>query len=195
MAPSATEAPATVPIPSIGNGKLSKAGVATTEAAVPEQAPKLFEETLPERLTGHKEPLKLSGALDQFEHFDVTPVIGREYVNVSLAELLKAPNSDELIRDLAITSTSRLTFIHVNESTNNFPKSPSAVSSSSASRTTSPTISRRSSSSASANSQGSLKPQSYTFIPLATPAADWTATTKSASSRPCSSRSCTLIGF
>ncbi len=54
--------------------------------------------------TGHKEPLKLSGALDKYESFDVTPVIGREYVDADLAEWLRAPNSDELIRDLAITS-------------------------------------------------------------------------------------------
>jgi hypothetical protein len=54
--------------------------------------------------TQHKEPLKLSGALDHFESFDVTPVIGREFVGVNLAKWLKAPNSDELIRDLAITS-------------------------------------------------------------------------------------------
>jgi hypothetical protein len=52
-----------------------------------------------------KEPLKLSGALDHFESFDVTPTIGREFVGVNLAKWLKAPNSDELIRDLAITST------------------------------------------------------------------------------------------
>jgi hypothetical protein len=53
---------------------------------------------------GHKEPLKLSGALDHLESFDVTPTIGREFVGVNLANWLKAPNSDELIRDLAITS-------------------------------------------------------------------------------------------
>lgn len=52
----------------------------------------------------HKEPLKLSGALDHFESFDVTPIIGREFVDVNLAKWLRAPNSDELIRDLAITS-------------------------------------------------------------------------------------------
>lgn len=52
----------------------------------------------------HKEALKLSGALDHFESFDVTPVIGREFVGVNLAKWLRAPNSDELIRDLAITS-------------------------------------------------------------------------------------------
>ncbi|PGH13581.1 hypothetical protein AJ79_03574 [Helicocarpus griseus UAMH5409] len=54
-----------------------------------------------------REPLKLSGALDQFESFDVTPVIGREFKNVNLKKWLRAPNSDELIRDLAITISQR----------------------------------------------------------------------------------------
>lgn len=48
-------------------------------------------------------PLKLSGALDAFDSFDVTPVIGREFPNANLKEFLRAPNSDELLRDLAIT--------------------------------------------------------------------------------------------
>lgn len=60
------------------------------------QAPQVEEQ--------HRKPLKLSGALDHFESFDVTPTIGREFVGVNLAKWLKAPNSDELIRDLAITS-------------------------------------------------------------------------------------------
>jgi hypothetical protein len=54
----------------------------------------------------HVEPLKLSGALDGFEHFDVTPILGREFVGVNLAEWLRASKSDELLRDLAITSKS-----------------------------------------------------------------------------------------
>ncbi|KAK2798133.1 hypothetical protein FQN50_008944 [Emmonsiellopsis sp. PD_5] len=54
-----------------------------------------------------REPLKLSGALDQFDSFDVTPVIGREFKNVNLKKWLRAPNSDELIRDLAITISQR----------------------------------------------------------------------------------------
>jgi hypothetical protein len=66
---------------------------------------------LPERYDSHREPLKLSGALDHLEHFDVTPVIGREFVNVDLVELLNAPNSDELIRDLAITSTAPISSV------------------------------------------------------------------------------------
>ena len=65
---------------------------------------------LPKVLTGHREPLKLSGALDQFKYFDSTPIIGREFVDVDLAEWLRAPNSDELLRDLAITSMTDLFF-------------------------------------------------------------------------------------
>lgn len=68
------------------------------------EAPEPAGEELPKIETNHKEPLKLSGVLDQYESFDVTPVIGREFANVDLAEWLRAPNSDELIRDLAITS-------------------------------------------------------------------------------------------
>lgn len=52
-----------------------------------------------------KAPLKLSGAIDSWKNFEVTPVIGREYADVDLAAVLTAENSDELLRDLAITST------------------------------------------------------------------------------------------
>jgi hypothetical protein len=51
-----------------------------------------------------RQPLKLSGALDAFESFDVTPIIGKEFPTANLVEWLDAPNSDELLRDLAITS-------------------------------------------------------------------------------------------
>lgn len=57
-------------------------------------------------LTDYPAPLKLSGALDTFESFDSTPVIGREFPKANLVEWLNAPNSDELLRDLAITSKS-----------------------------------------------------------------------------------------
>jgi len=50
-------------------------------------------------------PVKATGVLDQYESFDVTPVIGREFPSAKLVEWLNAPNSDELIRDLAVTST------------------------------------------------------------------------------------------
>lgn len=49
-------------------------------------------------------PLKSSNSLEQYESFDVTPNIGREFPKANLVEWLNAPNADELIRDLAITS-------------------------------------------------------------------------------------------
>lgn len=53
-------------------------------------------------------PLQPTGALDQFSSFDVTPVIGREFPDASLKALLEAPNADELIQELAITSQQNL---------------------------------------------------------------------------------------
>lgn len=52
----------------------------------------------------HREPLKTKGVLESYDYFDVTPVIGREYPSANLKEWLEAPNSDDLIHDLAITS-------------------------------------------------------------------------------------------
>jgi hypothetical protein len=54
-----------------------------------------------------KAPLKLTGALDKYESKDLTPCIGREFPTAKLVEWLKAPNADELIRDLAITGKYR----------------------------------------------------------------------------------------
>ena len=48
-------------------------------------------------------PLRPEGSLDQFEKFDVTTVIGTEFSrNLQLTDLLSSPNSDSLIRDLAV---------------------------------------------------------------------------------------------
>lgn len=49
-------------------------------------------------------PLQSTGALNEFDSFDVTPVIGREFPRAKLVDWLNAPNSDDLIRDLAVTS-------------------------------------------------------------------------------------------
>jgi hypothetical protein len=109
MAPSATE----IVVPTV---EALKQKVVPGAEAIPEKKEEedtnggavgstpVVVDTLPKLETNHREPLKLSGALDQFKHFDSTPVIGREFVDVDLAEWLKAPNSDELLRDLAITS-------------------------------------------------------------------------------------------
>lgn len=54
-------------------------------------------------------PLSFSGALDQFQYEDTTPVIGREFLDVNIVnDLLNADNSDERLRDLAITSKNPL---------------------------------------------------------------------------------------
>ncbi|OQO08425.1 hypothetical protein B0A48_06295 [Cryoendolithus antarcticus] len=52
-------------------------------------------------------PLQLKGVLDQFESFDVTPVIGKEFPKADITEWLKADNANELLRDLAITVSQR----------------------------------------------------------------------------------------
>ncbi|KAE9370921.1 taurine catabolism dioxygenase [Stipitochalara longipes BDJ] len=49
-------------------------------------------------------PLQYSGALDPYESFDVTPVIGREYPKLQLTDIL---HDDAKIRDLAITVSQR----------------------------------------------------------------------------------------
>jgi hypothetical protein len=84
----------------------------------------------------YPEPLEPSGALDAFEHFEVTPVIGREYPKVNLVnDVINAQNANELVRDLAITSMSTLMSVLCSES--NLSKFLAEVWSSSGDRTTS----------------------------------------------------------
>lgn len=56
--------------------------------------------------TSYPQPLELTGALDQqFQFEESTPVIGREYPTVNIVDdILNAKNSDDLVKDLAITS-------------------------------------------------------------------------------------------
>ncbi|KAI9327414.1 putative TfdA family taurine dioxygenase [Zopfochytrium polystomum] len=55
-----------------------------------------------------RKPLIPSGALDHFKRFELTPHIGTEFeAGVQLSSLLNAPNSDDLIRDLAILISRR----------------------------------------------------------------------------------------
>lgn len=51
-----------------------------------------------------QQPLKYSGSLDSYEHFDVTKIIGREYPTLQLSSIV---HSDDLIRDLAIIVSQR----------------------------------------------------------------------------------------
>lgn len=57
--------------------------------------------------TTRKEPVNYSGTLDGFQHFEVTPAIGREYTNLQIRDVLAHPESDRLIRDVAYTISSR----------------------------------------------------------------------------------------
>lgn len=53
----------------------------------------------------NKEPLKKSGSLEAaFDFEDITPTIGREITAQIVEDILNAPNADDLLRDLAITS-------------------------------------------------------------------------------------------
>lgn len=52
------------------------------------------------RLTG---PLKYSGSLDEYESFDLTSAIGREFSTLQLSDIV---HDDTKVRDLAITGVS-----------------------------------------------------------------------------------------
>jgi len=77
-------------------------------------APLISDTSLPLRPTSkepdprhvqYPAPLRQSGALDRFSFEETTPAIGREFHNVNIVDdLLNAPNADDLVRDLAITS-------------------------------------------------------------------------------------------
>lgn len=73
-----------------------------TQLILPETE-KVAEKIAALRLTGAPAPLKLGKSLDAYEKTDSTPTIGTEFARgVQLTDLLKAPNADEIIRDLAI---------------------------------------------------------------------------------------------
>lgn len=56
---------------------------------------------------GSYEPLQPTGALDQYEQKDLTPVIGRQFTNVQLSTLIDSPDADALLRELAIIVSRR----------------------------------------------------------------------------------------
>lgn len=54
------------------------------------------------------QPLECSGSLDGYSKLDLTPVIGREYRGLQVADILKSEDGDRLIKDLAVTSMRHL---------------------------------------------------------------------------------------
>ncbi|KAI8952010.1 taurine dioxygenase family protein [Xylaria longipes] len=64
--------------------------------------------SLAEKGTSYPKPLKATGALANFAFADSTPSIGREFPTLNLVDdVIKATNSDELIRELGITLAER----------------------------------------------------------------------------------------
>jgi alpha-ketoglutarate-dependent taurine dioxygenase len=51
--------------------------------------------------------VKSTGVLNDYEQFDVTPVIGKEFPKANLVDWLNAPNADDLLRELALTISQR----------------------------------------------------------------------------------------
>lgn len=54
-----------------------------------------------------REPLENSGSIDHLDYIDVTPIIGREYPTAKIKDILHASNSEQQLRDLAITICER----------------------------------------------------------------------------------------
>ncbi|GAA6042333.1 hypothetical protein JCM8097_003851 [Rhodosporidiobolus ruineniae] len=55
-----------------------------------------------------RQPLELTGALDQFKPRDLTPVLGAQFASgVQLPDLLEAENADEVLRELAVLVSRR----------------------------------------------------------------------------------------
>jgi hypothetical protein len=54
-----------------------------------------------------RERLKNSGSIDHLKYVDVTPIIGREYPDAKITDILHAENSEQQLRDLAITICER----------------------------------------------------------------------------------------
>ena len=69
------------------------------------------------RSIDHWIPLRLSGASKTMDQHDLTPVIGTQFENIDLAEILHSSLCDEKIRDIAITSK----YQHCNPTQDIFP--------------------------------------------------------------------------
>ncbi|RAQ99775.1 taurine catabolism dioxygenase [Stemphylium lycopersici] len=69
--------------------------------------------------TSFPKPLKLKGVLKPLKQFMVTPTVGTEFPEANLVQMLNAPNSDELLRDLAITISRRGVVFFRNQSNMN----------------------------------------------------------------------------
>jgi hypothetical protein len=53
-----------------------------------------------------RDPMRTSGLLDKYKHFEHTPIIGREYPHAQISDMMESADRDQYIRDLAITGNS-----------------------------------------------------------------------------------------
>ena len=53
-------------------------------------------------------PLKQTGALAGYKQKLISPGLGSDFTDLDLVEVLKSPERDAILRDLAITSTQAL---------------------------------------------------------------------------------------
>lgn len=113
-----------------------------------------------------KAPLTSNRALDNYSKIELTPGIGTEFPTANLVDIMNAPNSDELLTELAYISMLRLPILHNIRA--HTQQSLLVVSSGSASKTTSPTNFRKSSSSASARPLVVPRRLTYTSTPSST---------------------------
>ncbi len=63
------------------------------------------EELIARTLLTH--PLTYQGNLDELNYSELTPVIGREYTDLNLQDVLASPDADAKIKDLALTISQR----------------------------------------------------------------------------------------
>ena len=54
-----------------------------------------------------REPMKLTGLLDTVKSSHLTPIVGTEFPTARVVDWMKASNADEILRELAVTSTSK----------------------------------------------------------------------------------------
>ena len=72
---------------------------------------KLLSKDVPAKLWGSNTtnnkpyiPLQSTGSLKEYEKFDLTPIVGTQFSDINLSEILRSPDADMKIKDLAIMS-------------------------------------------------------------------------------------------
>lgn len=76
--------------------------------------PELVHDPLKAKSTVHgsliREPMPLMGSLNHFKSFDMTPIVGTEFPTANVVDWMKAPNSDGMLQELAVTSRPKTLF-------------------------------------------------------------------------------------